>query len=82
METLLNAEPVASDQSLKELRRLYNTTESHLRSFRSLRSLDVKPLSHGAMLLPILLTKLPPELRLIVSRMISSTDLDMDNLLK
>ena len=34
------------------------------------------------MLLPVLLTKLPPELRLIVSRKISSTDLNMDNLLK
>ena len=32
METLLNTEPVASDQSLKELRRLYDATESHLRS--------------------------------------------------
>ena len=79
METLLNAEPVASDQSLKELRRLYDTTESHL---RSLRSLGVEPTSYGAMLSPMLLTKLPPELRLIVSRKISSTDLNMDNLLK
>ena len=34
------------------------------------------------MLSPVLLTKLPPELRLIVSRRISSTDLNMDNLLE
>ena len=79
METLLSAEPVVSDQSLKELRQLYDRTESHL---RSLKSLGVEPTSYGAMLTPVLLTKLPPELRLIVSRKISSTDLDMDNLLK
>ena len=47
MKTLLNAEPVTSDPSLKELRRLYDTTESHL---RSLRSLSVEPTSFGAML--------------------------------
>ena len=76
MGTLLNVEPVASDQSLKELR---DTTESHL---CSLRSLGVKPTSYGAMLSPVLLMKLPPELHLIVSRKISSTNLNMDSLLK
>ena len=79
METLLNMEPVTSDQSLKELRRLYDTTESHL---CSLKSLGVELTSYGAMFSPVLLTKLPPELCLIVSRKISSTHLNMDNLLK
>ena len=78
METLLTAEPVTSDKSLKELRHLYDKTESHL---RSLKSLGVEPTSYRAMLSPVLLTKLPPELRL-VSRTISSTDLNMDNLLE
>ena len=79
METLLSAEPVAPDQSLKELRRLYDTTESHL---HSLRSLGTEPTLYGAMLSPVLLMKLPPELCLTVSRKISCTDLNMDNLLK
>lgn len=79
METLLNAEPMTSDQSLKELRHLYDTTESHL---RSLKSLGVEPTSYGAMLSPVLLKKLSSELCLIVSRKISSTDMNMDNLLK
>lgn len=30
METLLNTEPVSSDQNLKDLRRLYDNTESHI----------------------------------------------------
>ena len=79
METLLTAEPVTSDKSLKELRHLYDKTESHL---RSLKSLGVEPTSYGTMLSPVLLTKLPLELHLIVSRRISSTDLNMDTLLE
>ena len=79
METLLNVEPVTSDHSLKELRHLFDTIESHL---RSLRSLGVESTSYGAMLSPVLLMKLPPELRLIVSRKTSATDLSMDNLLE
>jgi hypothetical protein len=72
-------EPVTSDQGLKELRHLYDIVESHL---RSLKSLGVKPTTYGAMLSSVLLMKLPPELRLIISRKISSTDLNMDKLLK
>ena len=72
-------ESLTLDQNLKEIRHLYNTIELHL---CSLKSLGVEPTSYGAMLSPVLLTKLLPELRLIVNRKISSTDLNMDNLLK
>lgn len=44
--------------------------------------MGVEPETYGAMLSSILLTKLPPEIRLIVSRKVSSDDLDMNNLLK
>ena len=40
------------------------------------------PESYGALLSPVLLTKLPPELRLIVSRKVSNSTLDVDSLLK
>jgi hypothetical protein len=80
METLLNAEAVTSDNHLKELRHLYDTTESHI---RSLKSLGVEAASYGAMLSSVLLAKLPPDLRLIVSRDVSSdAELSMENLLK
>ena len=79
METLLNVEAVSSDQNLKDLRRLYDNTESHI---RSLKSLGVESTSYGAMLSSVLLTKLPPDVRLIVSRKISSTDPDMDSILR
>ena len=78
VETLLAAEYVTSDQNLKDLRHLYDTTESHL---RSLKSLGVNPASYGPKLSPVLLNKLPPELGLIVSRKTPPTGLNIENLL-
>lgn len=79
MEALLSVEAVLSDQNLRELRRLYDNTESNV---RSLKSLGVEFTSYGAMLSSVLLNKLPPDMRLVVSRKVSSTDLDMDSLLQ
>ena len=78
MELLLAVEAVSSDQNLKALRRLYDATESHI---RSLKSLGVNSASYGALLSSVLLSKLPPDVRLILSRKFASADLDMDALL-
>jgi len=67
---------VSSDQNLKDLQRQYDNTESQI---RSLKSLGVELTSYGAMLSSALLNKLPHDIRLIVSRKVSSTDLDMDS---
>ena len=50
---------------------------------RSLKSLGVEAASYAydALLSPVLLSKLPPDLQLIVSRKVSDSDLDMDALL-
>lgn len=79
METLLNIEVVTSEQNLRGLRRLYDEVESHV---RSLKALGVAPESYGALLSSVLLNKLPPELRLIISRKAPDFTLDMDSLLK
>ena len=42
----------------------------------------MKPESYGAMLSSVLLSKLPPDIRLIVSRKFSADDLDIDSLLE
>ena len=78
MDTLMNMDAISSDRNLKELRRLYDHTESHV---RSLKSLGIEAASYGALLSPVLLAKLPPDLRLIVSRKVSDSNLDMDALL-
>ena len=55
MDTLMNMETITSDRNLKDLRRLYDHTESHV---RSLRSLGIEAESYGALLSPVLLAKL------------------------
>lgn len=79
MESLLSVAAISSDHQLRDLRQLYDQSEANI---RSLKALGVEPVSYGTMLSSVLLTKLPPELRLIVSRKFSSDNLDMDSLLK
>ena len=79
MDTLMNMDAISSDQHVGDLRKLYDNTEAHV---RSLKSLGIETASYGALLTPVLLAKLPPELRLIVSRKVSGTDLEMDALLE
>ena len=69
----MNMEVIASDRHLRDLRQLYDNTESHV---RSLNSLGIEAASYGALLSPVLLAKLPPELRLIVSRKVSASNQD------
>ena len=64
MDVLLNVEPVTSQYNLSGLRHMYDLMESHI---RSLKSLGVASESYGSLLSPVLLNKLPSELRLIVS---------------
>ena len=79
MDVLMNLEPVHSDHHLRDLRKLYDGTESHI---RSLKSLGIEADTYGTLLSPVLLTKLPPDLRLIVSRKVSDSNLDIDALLE
>ena len=65
----MNAEAVSSDTHLKDLCHLYDTTKSHI---QSLKSLGVEATLYGAMLSSVLLAKLPPRIRLIVNRKVSS----------
>ena len=79
MDILLNLEAVTSSHNLRALRHLYDLTESHV---RSLKSLGVESSSYGSMLSSVLLNKLPSDLRLIVSRKVPESDWNLDSLLK
>ena len=71
MEYMLNADGVSSQHDVRGLRRLYDVIESNV---RSLKSLDVKAESYGSLLSSVLMSKLPPELRLVASRRFGDTD--------
>ena len=67
MDTLMGLEAVVSNNNTKALRHLYDMVESNI---RSLRALGVAADSYGNLLSPILVNKLPNELRLIIGRKI------------
>ena len=79
MDLLLNLEGVTSQHNLKGLRQLYDIVESNV---RGLRSLGVPSSSYGGLLSSILISKLPPELRLIVSRELSEGEWDFESMMK
>ena len=79
MDLLLHLDTVASQHNLKGLRHLFDIVESNV---RGLRALGVPSDSYGGLLSSILINKLPPELRLIVSRELSEADWDLDKILR
>ena len=61
------------------LRRLYDKTEIHIRGFQAL---GLEAQQYGSLLVPVLLSKVPQELRLIISREFDTGNWSLDELLK
>ena len=78
MDILLSLEAITSEHNVKGLCRLYDTIESHI---RSLKSLGVAADSYGGLLSSVVLTKLPSELRLIVSHSTGEREWDLDGVM-
>ena len=78
MDALLGLTSITSHHDLKGLRRLYDAVEAHV---RGLRALGVSSESYGGLLTSILMNKLPPEIRLIISREITG-EWDMEQIMK
>ena len=79
MDDLMSVEAVLSDSHLVELRRLYDKTES---SIRSLEALGVRIDSYGALLTPVFVKKLPAELRLTLARKVPQSEWNMTRILE
>ena len=77
MESFLNLSAVSGEQDLRSLHQLYNDVKANI---RSLKALGVEQESYETMLTSVLLTKLPPEVRLIVTRNAPGDDLDLASL--
>ena len=79
MEELMSLEVVHSEFHVGELRRLYDRTETNI---RSLEALGLTVDTYGALLTPIFVKKLPSELRLSFTRKLSSADWNISNIMK
>ena len=69
IERLANLPNISSDSNLTEIRKFYDEIESHV---RCLDSLNVKSDSYSALLVPMIMGKLPSQLKLVVSRNLRS----------
>ena len=79
MDQMLKVEAVTSARNIAGLHRLFDSIESHI---RSLYSLGVKSESYSSLLSSVLLSKLPEEIQLLISRKVSEEDWGLDTLMK
>ena len=79
MDSLLKLQPVHSSTDTKGLRCLYDQIEAHV---RGLKTLDVPDTAYGTFLLPILVSKIPDELRILLSRNMTDDSWELNTLLK
>ena len=71
MDALLNVSGVTLSSNIKNVRTLYDTAEQHC---RGLDALGVSSDSYGALLIPMLLRKIPEDMRLLVSRKVDGKE--------
>ena len=64
MKALLNLKPIKHDQDASGLRNLYDQIDSNC---HSLNSLGRDSEGYGALLAPVIMEKLPPNVRLLIS---------------
>ena len=69
MDALTKLQRITAPHDVKALRQLYDTVESHI---RGLESLEISDEMYGCFLTPIIMQKLPEEIRIMMSRELSS----------
>ena len=79
MDNLLKVPVFSSVYDVKEIRQLYDKTEIHI---RGLQAFGVEAQQYGTLLVSVLLSKVPQELRLIISREFHTGNWSLDELLK
>ncbi|CAB3979174.1 PREDICTED: uncharacterized protein LOC107346460, partial [Paramuricea clavata] len=79
MDALLKLEGTTCNTDVNKIRRVYDSIEVHV---RGLKTLGVESEQYGTLLVPIILSKVPEDLRLILSRQISTENWKLDETLK
>ena len=65
MDGLLKLTPLGNTSDVRKLRQTYDEIEAHV---RGLQALEVPTESYGSFLVPVLMTKIPEDIRLLVGR--------------
>ena len=78
IELLMQLSKVSDGSDLKQLRQLLDRTEA---AVRSLKGIGISTETYGTFLTPVIMGKIPQELRLILSRG-TSEDWDLDTIIK
>ena len=79
MNKLLKIEKVKLGRKCKELRNLYDQVESHV---RSLQTVGIKPEHYGPLLIPIILERVPEEIKLGISRRLGTTNWKIEEFMR
>ena len=77
-DALLNLPPLVSSKNTKELRNLCDTVEVHV---RGLQALNVPTSAYGSLLVPVLLSKIPEDVRLLIGREIKDQRWELNRLI-
>ena len=77
-DALLKIAPLHSSKDIKELRTLHDKVEVHV---RGLQSLNVPTSAYGSLLLPVLLGKIPEDVRLLIGRQMKDGHWELNRLL-
>ena len=78
MDSLSKLPSLFNCNDIRKLRQLYDTIEVHI---RGLQSLDVSSETYGMLLVPVLLSKILEEIRLIIGRKVKDDTWDLDALI-
>ena len=79
IDTLINLDAVASQNNIKAFRQLYDSIEAQV---RGLKALSIESDSYSSLLLSVFMNKLPPELRLVISREVKDRQWELDELMR
>lgn len=71
MKSLLEMERVSDVKDVYLLREIYDKVEVQI---RSLKNLDIKSEMYGPLLIPVLMSKTPEDLNLIISRQFDNSE--------
>ncbi len=79
VEALLKINQAPMIKDIKSLRKLYDEIETNI---RSLKSLGVQSEQYGTLLIPVVMSKLPEEIRLAISKSLNKENWELDKILE